>query len=405
METGQKKETPLGKITLIVTALLLLCSCGGIDPSTSALSVAITDAPACGLDHVYVTITRVRVHESTSAAANDSGWQEITPALPLRVDLLSLSNGAVLTLGKIRLPAGEYRQLRLVLAENTPGNMANAVVPTGGSMQALDMLNTLHDGLVLMRPIAINPQAHTKLVLDFDACRSIVQKGDGSYGLNPVLTSTDMHQSGGITGYVSPGNAGASVYAQINGEIIKGTVADSSGRFVLAPVSKSTVNTPYDIVIAQENYSTTIITGIPVSADAETVVSTTASPIVLTSATMQAVSGSVIPARALATLYAKQEINGKRYVTRLINANADTGDWSMRLSNSAPLLASFGTLPLSFSSHSAEAGRYSISAVPLAGTSQNYSVDISASAASGINADFCTGILDNFGLAELCSAI
>lgn len=390
----------------MLMAPLLLMSCGGGDdpyPSSSSLSVAITDAPACGFDHVYVTILRVRVHGSTAATDQDSGWQEITPARPIKIDLLSLHNGIMLTLGSMPLAAGEYRQLRLVLAENTPGNMANAIVPSGGGMQALDTISTLRDGLTLIRPITINSQTSTKLVLDFDACRSIVQRDDGSYSLKPVLSSTEMHSSGGITGYVDPGNAGVAIYAEINGTVIKGTIADSSGRFVLAPIAEAPAGSHYDIVFAQENFSTAIIAGVPVNAGTETILATATQPILLPAATMQSVSGTVAPAKALATIYAQQEINGYRHATRLVNANADTGAWEMRLSNAPPLLASFGVLPLGFTTSPADAGHYSISIAPIVGSSQNLGADISTTDVTDLNVDFCAGSVENFGIGTLCT--
>lgn len=400
-------KTFLQQFSMATAIALLLCSCGGgvtPNPSSSALSVAITDAPSCGFEHVYVTIKRVRVHESTAATDNDSGWQEITPALPVKVDLLSLSNGIMMTLGKMPLPAGEYHQLRLVLADNTPGNMANAIVPAGGSIQPLDTASNMQGGLTMMRAITINPQAHTELVLDFDVCRSIVQRGDGSYALRPVLSSTEMHLSGGITGYVGIANAGAAVYAEINGTVIKGTVADSNGRFVLAPIGQTIAGKNYDVVLSQENFSTAIITGVPVNAGAETVLSSEGNPIVLTPATMQAASGTATPASALATIYAQQEISGQRYTTRIVNANADTGTWNLELSNATPERASFGPLPLNFVANPAEAGHYTISSIPVIGTSQNNSINVSAAAATNINVDFCAGISGSFGAGALCTA-
>ena len=47
------------------------------------LRVALTDAPACGYDAVNVTIARVRVHQSSSAADGDMGWIDM-PVMPSR---------------------------------------------------------------------------------------------------------------------------------------------------------------------------------------------------------------------------------------------------------------------------------------------------------------------------------
>lgn len=378
--------------SLVAISLLLLTACGGEEPlnnTKSAMSVAITDAPACGFDHVYVTIKQVRVNVSPAATENDGSWEYITPASPVRIDLLSLSNGLMLSLGKTLMPADNYRQMRLELVANTASNMANSIVPSGGSEQALGTLAMPQDGLTLVSPITINPDQLTEVVLDFDVCRSIVQRGDGSYALRPALSTTQMHVSGGISGYVAAELAGASVFAEINGSIIKGTRADSNGHFVLAPIAESASSGSYDVVIALDNHATAIVSGVAVNAGAATLVSTQAAPIVLPVSAMQNTSGNVLPASAFATLYAKQTLSGNRvFATRLINANADTGAWSMSLPSAAPVLAVFGPLPLSFSVSASDAGLYRISAVPAVGTSQNLAADISAGDVSALNAVF-----------------
>jgi hypothetical protein len=73
----------------------------------------MTDAPACGYDHVYVTVNKIRVHQSASADGAAAGWSELS--IPVqRNDLLSLNNGVLQDLGS--LPVGTYQQVRLVLA-------------------------------------------------------------------------------------------------------------------------------------------------------------------------------------------------------------------------------------------------------------------------------------------------
>src|SRR6478672_11429948 len=110
--------------TLIASALAA-CSGGGSSTATSlapasaslgTLKLALTDAPACGFDHVYVTIDKVRVHPSSTAQDTDTGWSEIPVSPARRIDLLTLTNGALEELGAAALPPGAYAQMRLVLA-------------------------------------------------------------------------------------------------------------------------------------------------------------------------------------------------------------------------------------------------------------------------------------------------
>ena len=126
-------------------SFLAACGGGGDDGSTvtpasgtGTLRVALTDAPACGFDHVYVTVERVRVHQTSSANDNDAGWSEIVLNPTQRIDLLGLTNGVLAELGQTPLGAGQYQQVRLVLSPNRGGTPANSVVPTGGIETALD---------------------------------------------------------------------------------------------------------------------------------------------------------------------------------------------------------------------------------------------------------------------------
>src|SRR6478735_9173113 len=79
-----------------------LAACGG-GGSTSAgngnLRVALTDAPSCGYDHVFVTVEKVRVHQSASAGDTEAGWTELAVSPARRIDLLDLTNGVMEELG------------------------------------------------------------------------------------------------------------------------------------------------------------------------------------------------------------------------------------------------------------------------------------------------------------------
>ena len=122
-------------IVMATAAVLAACGGGGGDggsASTGTMRLAITDAPACGYESVFVT---VRVHQAQGAADGDAGWSELVLSPPRRVDLLTLTNGVLSELGQMTLPAGKYTQLRLVLADNGGGSsLANAVIPEGGAV-------------------------------------------------------------------------------------------------------------------------------------------------------------------------------------------------------------------------------------------------------------------------------
>jgi len=198
---------------VIVAATLSACGGGGGGGSGSAsappastmgtLNVAMTDAPACGFDAVNVTVTKVRVNKSATASDTDGGWTDITLAAPKKVNLLSLTNGVLETLGQTSLEAGQYNQLRLVLDANANG-MANTVVVSGAKTeQALETPSAVQSGIKLVGGFTVESGQRADVGIDFDACKSIVARGKGAYALKPVVKMLPSAING-ISGVVSP---------------------------------------------------------------------------------------------------------------------------------------------------------------------------------------------------------
>ena len=158
-----KTDRPLGEriargfAIAACVATLAACGGGGSDtgtPSggTGTLRVALTDAPSCGYDHVYVTVEKVRVNQSATAGDADGGWSDVTLSPARRIDLRTLTNGVLEELGSVPLPAGRYSQIRLVLADNGASGAsatANAVQPTGAAVTALKTPSGQQSGLKL----------------------------------------------------------------------------------------------------------------------------------------------------------------------------------------------------------------------------------------------------------------
>lgn len=373
--------------SLLLGSALLLSGCNSGDSAGSGtLHVALTDAPGCGFDHVYVTVDRVRVNASANAGDNAAGWHEVVLATPQKIDLQTLTNGVLTELGQTGLPAGHYEQVRLVLLPNAGGLLRNSVVPTGGSEQALATPSGAQSGYKVIGNFNVGANEIVDLVLDFDACRSIVPKGNGGYALKPVVTATVQAVSGSIVGYVAPADAGATVYAERNGQIVKGTVAAADGRFVLAPVLQGSGSTGYDVVIARAGDTTTIVRNVPVVPGAITPLSTSALPFALPDSPVHGASGTVTPASADATIEVVQAVAGGNYLIATTNAASDTGAYALSLSTAAPLVGNYiGVLPVALAPEATAAGRYSLRATSAAGASQSVDVDLQAADATGVD--------------------
>lgn len=275
----------------LVTAALALSACGGGDGYSSAppppetppaptppppptpsgmgtLRVGLTDSPSCGFDKVFVTVSKVRVHASASAGEGDAGWYDINLASAQRIDLLTLNNGVLMNLGQTSLPAGHYQQLRLVLDGSAS---ANAVVPTGGVETPLDTPAGLMSGLKINTDIDVASDQVADVAIDFDACKSVLHVGNsGRYQLKPVLRAITQVSDAGmrVTGYLDMGLADskATVSLQLNGVPVRSTPTDANGRFVLYPVPAGT----YDLVIRADGRAMAVMTGVPVTRSAIT---------------------------------------------------------------------------------------------------------------------------------------
>jgi hypothetical protein len=211
-------STPRRLAAACGAAAIVLAACGGGSDSgggSGTLRLALTDAPACGYDAVNVTIERVRVHQSSVAGENDAGWTDLIVAPQRRVNLLSLTNGVLEELGQTQLPAGRYTQMRLVLAPNGGTQPpANSVLPSGGTETPLTTPSAQQSGLKLNVGIEVGANQIADVVLDFDACKSIVPRGhSGQYNLKPVIAVVPRNNDvGRIEGYVDPSiSAGTTV--------------------------------------------------------------------------------------------------------------------------------------------------------------------------------------------------
>lgn len=199
------------------------------------------------------------------------------------------------------------------------------------------------------------------------------------YALKPVVTAVPLVVSGAIQGYVSPAQAGATVYAQQNGVTIKGTLADSNGAFTLSPLLRSSDAGNYSVVVVQNDRATGVIQNVPVTAQATTTVSTSAAPIALPASPMRRITGAVLPASAQAFVQAKQNVAGAPIEVAVANANFDTGAYQLNVPAAAPLVGTYQpTLPIALSADAAAAGRYTVTATSVTGATLSTERDVSA---------------------------
>ncbi len=296
---------------------LVSCSSGSSTSPTAQVNVRLSDPPTCktdnGFSHVWVTISEVRIHRSASASANDSGWINLTPGLdpalggtPKQVDLLSLGGNSCLlvTLGaNTEIPAGTYQQIRLILAPNSASvdgtNNCSSVgtnncVVFDGRTSALELSSETTTGIKIPSgqisggAFTIGRGQIKDLVIDFDACASIVAQGNNRFRLKPFLHAGEASlTSDAIAGQLidssnlNPIADAHSIVAlelkDANGvdRVVMQTTADSNGNFVFCPVLAPPAGAAYDVVAVVETgsgasavaYAATITSGIQPGTD------------------------------------------------------------------------------------------------------------------------------------------
>jgi hypothetical protein len=371
MNNIENRSNPLIWVMGFLMAVFV-AGCGGDGGGSSqpgTLGVSVTDAPACGFDEVNVTVSKVRVHQSSSADDNAAGWTDITLNHPQKINLLTLNdptqlNFALLTLGQTPLAAGHYTQLRLVLERNTGQPLANSVVPSGGTETALDTPSAIQTGIKLIHQFTVNSGQRVDLLLDFDACHSIVKTGSGKYILKPVI-KVIPYALNGIEGFVDKNSfvnqslVGKNVIAsaQFNGEIVRATVVNTdTGKFFLAHLDPAN---DYDVVITTDDHATAVIAAVQVeAAPIITTISTSAVPFTLQTSAPQSISGTVTldppDDGGTVVVAAKQLLSGgptvtvKSVVANVLDTALPAGDYgyNLTLPIGAPALAAYGPLPI-----------------------------------------------------------
>ena len=383
-------------------AAAVLAACGGGGggcevTGQGTLRVAMTDAPSCGFDNVWVTVDRVRVHTSGSASDSDGGWRDIAVSPARRIDLLTLTNGVLAELGSTTLPAGNYSQVRLVLAENSSAApLANAVKPTGGAETALRTPSGQQSGLKLQANFAVETGQMADLVLDFDACKSVVRSGNaGTYNLKPVVSVTPRFSTG-IEGYVSTTLTldGTTVSAHQGGNVVRSTVPDVSGKFVLAFLPAGS----YDVVITSAGRSTAVVGSVPVASTTTasvTAVNGTAAPILPPASAMQEITGTASVGSGTttlatdATVSVRQSVGASTVQVAQAAVNAELATYRFSLPSAAPVRAPYvagGTL--AFAPEAAAAGKYTLVATAPGRTSLQQAIDLATLSGTTVNLNF-----------------
>ena len=233
-------KTKIFLLALIATVGWLGTSCNKENTSaTSRLIITLTDSPG-DYDEVNVDVQEVKVHVSSDAEDDDSGWITLDNPNTGVVNLLNLTNGDSIVIGDSEIPAGKISQIRLVLGpENTlviDEDEFDLEVPSGQqSGLKLQVHKTLEGGIAY------------SIKLDFDAAKSVIKRGNsGKYGLKPVIRVITKAVSGAIRGEVMPAEENIAVFAIQGEDTLSSYAAAGQSAYLIEAVPAGTYKVLFD---------------------------------------------------------------------------------------------------------------------------------------------------------------
>lgn len=156
------------------------------------ISVAIVDGPV-DAKNVWVTIKALDVRPCSGG-----GWIGIDVD-SVTLDLLLLQNGVSANLiDGVDFAVGAYCELRLVIEDSA------TLVLNSGVEAPLKIPSAYSSGIKFKGEFNIIPNLETSITIDFDAEKSIHEKGNGNYSMDPVVVLKSVAYDS-PEGYAMPG--------------------------------------------------------------------------------------------------------------------------------------------------------------------------------------------------------
>ncbi len=196
---------------------------------TTKVQIRMTDAPG-NFDKINLNVKEI-------VLISDSKEYVLTSSIP-SFNILDFRIGTAnpdILVATGEMPSGEITEVRLVL------NDGNTIVENG-VVKTLKTPSAQSSGykVKLTSNPTLVPGVTYSLVLDFDAAKSIVSLGNGSYLLKPVVRGIAAATSGLISGTVLPLASRPEVLV-IKGTDTVGTLADPvSGKFTVGGLASGT---------------------------------------------------------------------------------------------------------------------------------------------------------------------
>jgi hypothetical protein len=260
-------KTIIFKLFIATTIIALtFISCSKLDRNSSSsdqsrLQVFLTDDPG-PYQAVLIDVKDVQINYSNDSTGS---WQSLANVKQGQYDLLTLVNDKDTMLADADIKSGTIEQIRLVLGTEN-------FVKINGELIKLETPSAQQSGLKLNIHQGVVQGILYKVMLDFDASKSIHKTGNGKYMLKPVIRTTLEAQGGSISGFVLPDTVKTEVLAIQGPDTIASTFTGSNGGYLIRALAAGTYSLsflPNDTTFKNE-----IKSGISVTTGNVTVVDT-----------------------------------------------------------------------------------------------------------------------------------
>ena len=271
------KKIGLSLIAFVLgTVLMISCNTGENTDlaGKGKVNIYLTDAPF-PIDLVAKTIVtidkvEIRKHETDTAEAKFIVLTEE----PMEIDLLTLSNGITEQLASVELEAGSYDLIRMHVTDSK-------VILKNGSEFDLKIPSGPSSGLkIKINPrLEINEGQTTDVLLDFDASKSFVAKGNwkggevNGFNFKPVVRCVLLGMAGRIEGMVTDTantaleNASVKVWMPTNDveadSLITSSFTSSEGKYQIIGILPGTyyMTTELDSFMTDTVYNVNVSEG------------------------------------------------------------------------------------------------------------------------------------------------
>ena len=201
------RHYPFINIFLGLLCLLFLNQCSQSHENLlSKLKISLVDSPG-DYEQVNIEITEAQIK------LKGGDWTTLTGFKQGVYNLLDYTSGNELILTDQDMPSALIEKIRLILGAN------NSVV-IAGSSYLLNIPSGQESGVIILVNQMLEPGKDIKLLIDFDASRSVVKSVAGIYLLRPLITAYTESSTGSIAGNVFPEELNIAVQVNSNNKIV-----------------------------------------------------------------------------------------------------------------------------------------------------------------------------------------